>query len=198
MEDVASRAGVSRALVSLVMRNSPKVSERSRIAVLEAAEELGYRRNLMAHHLASRRTMTIGLVLNDLHNPFFAEMTDGIHKAALETGYRIVINTGLRNRAGEKAAVDTFLEFRTDGIILVGSELSSDTLEALAAGPAPGSGRPPRVSTSGQLRHGQHRQHGWEQAKSSSTPTTWRTSVQRSHQSARTVDGGPGAGPKAP
>ena len=133
MEDVASRAGVSRALVSLVMRNSPKVSERSRVAVLEAAEELGYRRNLMAHHLASRRTMTIGLVLNDLHNPFFAEMTDGIHEAALEAGYRIVINTGLRNRAGEKAAVDTFLEFRTDGIILVGSELSADELEALAS-----------------------------------------------------------------
>ena len=133
MEDVASRAGVSRALVSLVMRNSPKVSERSRTAVLEAAEELGYRRNLMAHHLASRRTMTIGLVLNDLHNPFFAEMTDGIHEAALEAGYRIVINTGLRNRAGEKAAVDTFLEFRTDGIILVGSELFGAELEALAA-----------------------------------------------------------------
>ena len=133
MEDVASRAGVSRALVSLVMRDSPKVSERSRVAVLEAAEELGYRRNLMAHHLASRRTMTIGLVLNDLHNPFFAEMTDGIHEAALEAGYRIVINTGLRNLAGEKAAIDTFLEFRTDGIILVGSELSADELEALAS-----------------------------------------------------------------
>lgn len=133
MEDVASRAGVSRALVSLVMRNSPKVSERSRTAVLAAAEELGYRRNLMAHHLASRRTMTIGLVLNDLHNPFFAEMTDGIHEAALEAGYRIVINTGLRNREGEKAAVDTFLEFRTDGIILVGSQLFGDELEALAA-----------------------------------------------------------------
>lgn len=133
MEDVASRAGVSRALVSLVMRNSPKVSERSRVAVLEAAEELGYRRNLMAHHLASRCTMTIGLVLNDLHNPFFAEMTDGIHEAALEAGYRIVINTGLRSLAGEKAAIDTFLEFRTDGIILVGSELSADELEALAS-----------------------------------------------------------------
>ena len=133
MEDVANRAGVSRALVSLVMRNSPKVSERSRAAVLEAAEELGYRRNLMAHHLASRRTMTIGLVLNDLHNPFFAEMTDGIHEAAFEAGYRIVINTGLRNLAGEKAAIDTFLEFRTDGVILVGSELSEAELEALAS-----------------------------------------------------------------
>lgn len=133
MEDVANRAGVSRALVSLVMRDSPKVSDRSRAAVLEAAEALGYRRNLMAHHLASRRTMTIGLVLNDLHNPFFAEMTDGIHETALKAGYRIVINTGLRSPAGEKSAIDTFLEFRTDGIIVVGSESSEQDLEALSS-----------------------------------------------------------------
>ena len=132
MEDVANRAGVSRALVSLVMRDSPKVSEHSRAAVRQAAEELGYRRNLMAHHLASHRTMTIGLVLNDLHNPFFAEMTDGIYEAAQKAGYRIVINTGLRKREGEQAAVGTFLEFRTDGIILVGSELPESELETLA------------------------------------------------------------------
>ena len=132
MDDVAARAGVSRALVSLVMRNSPKVSAHSRAAVLAAADDLGYRPNLMARNLASRRSMTIGLVLNDLHNPFFAEITDGIHEAADAAGYRVVINSGWHSTEGEDAAVDTFLQFRTDGIILVGPWLGERRLRELA------------------------------------------------------------------
>ncbi len=136
MEDVAARAGVSRALVSLVMRESPKVSDRSRSAVLRAAEDLGYRPNLMARNLASQRTMTLGLVLNDLHNHFFAEITDGIAEAARSAGYKIVINTGLRSAAVEAAAIDTFLQFRVDGMILVGPDISDAKILDLA-GEAP-------------------------------------------------------------
>jgi DNA-binding LacI/PurR family transcriptional regulator len=136
MEDVARLAGVSRALVSLVMRDSPKVSERSRRDVLAAAEQLGYRPNLIARNLASRRTMTIGVLLNDLHNPFFADVADGILEAAGQSDYRILFSTGRRRADDEAEAVEAFLELRVDGVILVSPSIPVSQVEA-AAGDVP-------------------------------------------------------------
>lgn len=133
MDDVAARAGVSRALVSLVMRESAGVSAASREKVLRAARELGYRPNAMARSLAQRRTRTIGVLLSDLHNPFFAEVLDGIEPSATARGYRLLINTGYRNANAEAAAMETFLEFRVDGIITLGPLIDSADLVTTAA-----------------------------------------------------------------
>ena len=129
MEDVAAEAGVSRALVSLVMRGSPRVSASSRSIVLDAAARMGYRPNLMARNLASRRTMTIGLLLNDLHNPWFAEIADGIHDEADSHGYRIILGNGRRSATHEDAMVESFLAFQVDGIILTGCRLTPKRIE---------------------------------------------------------------------
>lgn len=132
MQQVAECAGVSTALVSLVMRGAPNVSDKRRALVLKAADELGYRPNVLARNLASRRTRTLGVVVNDLHNPFFADIVDGIQTTAAAHDYRILIGNGQHSGSGEADAIETFLQFRVDGLILGGAVVTEGEMERAA------------------------------------------------------------------
>ena len=128
MEDVAEQAKVSRALVSLVMNNSPQVSDEKRRSVLRAARELGYRPDLNARNLAQQRTNTIGVLVDDLRNPFFGEVVDGIEAAAAGHGFRVLILNGHRDAQRELDAIETFLQLRVEGMALVGPRVRNDDL----------------------------------------------------------------------
>jgi DNA-binding LacI/PurR family transcriptional regulator len=133
IHDVADRAGVSKSLVSLAMREPGRVSEASRLAVLAAAEELGYRPNAVARSLVQRRTNVIGVVLSDLHNPFFADVADGIEEAAVLGGYRAMLSSGFLDPKRERGAIDMMLELRVDGLIMLGSMMKVSKIEKVAA-----------------------------------------------------------------
>jgi DNA-binding LacI/PurR family transcriptional regulator len=129
MGDIAARAGVSKALVSLVFRNAPGASPETRARVLEAAAELGYRHNRTASLLARRRSHLLGVTMI-LRNTYHAELVEDIQAAADELGYELVLSTLTRTH-DEKRAVETLLEFRCEALILLGPELDPADLESL-------------------------------------------------------------------
>src|SRR4029453_17097089 len=131
--DVAERAGVSKSLVSLALRGSPRVREEKRQAILRAAEQLGYRPNAVARSLVRKGTNVIGVMLSDLHNLYFAEVVDGIEAEALSAEYRALVNTGSRMAEREWEAIETLLQLRTDGLILAGPVLPASLILSAAS-----------------------------------------------------------------
>src|SRR4051794_16443380 len=128
---VAARAGVSKSLVSLVLQNSPRVSEEKRQAVLKAVAELGYRPDPVARSLAERRTRTIGVVIDDLSNPWYVELLDGLRPVLHEHGLRPLLADGRT----EPDAVQALSDLRVDGLVLVGTPTAAavDQVNGLAS-----------------------------------------------------------------
>ncbi|MEY9837533.1 LacI family DNA-binding transcriptional regulator [Streptacidiphilus sp. EB103A] len=129
LEDVAAQVGLSTATVSLVLRNVPGPSERTRQRVLKAVAELGYRPDRTASLLASRRSRLLGVMV-DIHSPFHAELVEHLHTAAEEVGYDLVLSTQTRTR-DEHTAIETLLANRSEALILLGSLAPASVLADL-------------------------------------------------------------------
>jgi DNA-binding LacI/PurR family transcriptional regulator len=131
--DVARVAGVSRALVSLVLRDSPKVSPEKRQAVADAIAELDYRPSNAARWLASGRTRIIGVLLDDLANPWFVQLLDGLQSVLGEQNLRMVLSDPTYLARPGESPVSAFMDLRVDGLIIAGDVPSDDDLLHAAA-----------------------------------------------------------------
>ncbi|MEX5294497.1 LacI family DNA-binding transcriptional regulator [Kocuria sp. CPCC 205268] len=116
--DVARTAGVSKSLVSLVLRGSPSVSEARRAAVLAAVEELGYRPSQAAATLAGATTRTVGVVIDDYRNLWFVELLRGLQEGLAPHGLRIAVADHTLNAHVEAHPLDGFLSMRVDGLVI--------------------------------------------------------------------------------
>ncbi|HET6966687.1 MAG TPA: LacI family DNA-binding transcriptional regulator [Ornithinibacter sp.] len=129
--DVAHRAGVSTATVSLVLRGRPGPSRATADAVRAAAEELGYRPDRTASLLARHRTHLLGVLL-DVSSPFHAELVRALDSASADRGLDLVLGT-TTPRTGEHRAAETLLDFRCEALVLLGPQMGDADLSALAA-----------------------------------------------------------------
>lgn len=129
--DVARAAGVSRALVSIVMRGAPGASESTRQKVLEAARELGYRPDSRARLLRSSRTRLLGLSFFS-SEAFHAEIVDAAYAEAAACGYEIALSAVGSGRP-EARAVESLLDFGSEALIMVSPTLTAPELAGYAA-----------------------------------------------------------------
>ncbi|MGB8984576.1 MAG: LacI family DNA-binding transcriptional regulator [Anaerolineales bacterium] len=137
MADVARQAGVSLMTVSRVINNKGDVSPETRRHVLDVIASLGYRPSGIARSLATRETSTIGLVVPDVSNPFFAEITQGAERLAYSNGYHVFLCNSEEDPQRELALIRSLEEKRVDGLIVCSSRLDEAVLiDVLANLPA--------------------------------------------------------------
>jgi DNA-binding LacI/PurR family transcriptional regulator len=130
MADVATRAGVSRTLVSFIFDGKPGASEQTRHRVLAVADEIGYQPDSAARLLARGRSRTLG-VLMDVRQLFEAELVTGIYPAAENLGYEVLLSANLPDR-DESVPIDALLSHRCGSLILLGPTSDVAYLRGLA------------------------------------------------------------------
>jgi LacI family transcriptional regulator len=117
--DIASAAGVSKATVSLVLRNHPSIPSRTRERILQIAKDLGYVYNRGAASMRSAQTRLIAMSVNDLTNPYFAEVAASMEDALTEQN-RIVLMSNSGDSVTRQAAFAAAVrEYNADGILIV-------------------------------------------------------------------------------
>lgn len=124
IRDVARHAGVSAGCVSNVINGRRRQDDPIGRAVLQAVDELGYRRNTMASNLRRAQSRIIGLVIPDFENPFFAELVSQLERCAEATGYRIVATSSREDPEIEAREIDELAGWRVSGILLIPSMTS--------------------------------------------------------------------------
>lgn len=134
-EDVARLAGTSVAVVSYVVNGGPKnVSPDRRARVLAAIEELGYRPNPMAQSLAGSGTHTIGMIVPNIENSFFAELALAVEEEASKVGRLVFLGNSAESARRESEYVQSFIRHRVDGIVFIGVSKRASLQPAVDAG----------------------------------------------------------------
>lgn len=135
--EVSKLAGVSLATVSRVINDSGKVTPKTREKVQAAIAELGYIPNSMAQSLASKRSNSVGILIPELHGPFFGVMLSSLEKELRDAGKRVIITAGHSDEHKERDCIEFLLGSSCDALILHVYSVPHDYLIELNKGPVP-------------------------------------------------------------
>jgi LacI family transcriptional regulator len=127
--DIAREAGVSRATVSLVLRQSPLVAARTRELVQSTIERLGYQPNRLAASLRSKRSYILGLVVSDLTYPHYARMSVGVEETVEREGYSLIIANSHESVERERRHFENLRRYRADGVFVTPVHLTPAEVE---------------------------------------------------------------------
>ncbi|WP_046176668.1 catabolite control protein A [Domibacillus indicus] len=135
--DVAREANVSMATVSRVVNGNPNVKPATRKKVNDVIERLGYRPNAVARGLASKKTTTVGLIIPDISNIFYAELARGIEDIATMYKYNIILSNSDQNEEKEMHLIQTMLGKQVDGLIFMGNHINEEHVKEFDRSPVP-------------------------------------------------------------
>lgn len=126
IRDVAFKAGTSVSTVSRVLTRTGPVAEETRVRVMAAIVELGYRPNALARGLVQKRTGTIGVILPDVANPFYAEVLRGMGDVAAANGLHLLLANAELSPAKEAEGISLFQEKQVDGVIYTSGVITAE------------------------------------------------------------------------
>lgn len=131
LKDIAKAAGVSHATVSRVVNNGPKVGPVMREKIHKLIKEMGYRPNANARALVTQKSTTIGVVIPDVADPFFATLANGIDKISRQQNKQLLISTGKLTAESEREAINLLLERRCETIVIHSKKIADAELVEL-------------------------------------------------------------------
>lgn len=135
--DVAREANVSMATVSRVVNGNPNVKPTTRKKVLDVIAKLEYRPNAVARGLASKKTTTVGVIIPDISNIFYAELARGIEDIATMYRYNIILSNSDQREEKELQLLDNMYGKQVDGIVMMSDQVNDELLKKMSHSPVP-------------------------------------------------------------
>ncbi len=117
-KEIAERCGVTRITVDRALNGRPGISEKRRAEIIKIAKEMGYRPHRLAQALVNGRSKSLGIVVFDLYNSFFAQMVDEFQRAAFEAGFVTYVMLSNKDEQLERDCIEHLLDRRVDAIAL--------------------------------------------------------------------------------